>query len=130
MRFPDPRTVLRHRPPAVLVSAVTAFSGDTLMALGVGDGPWPWPKLLEGAAQAAGLLAGAQEGGLADTAVIADYRDVIVHAATHAGPVRFRAALDRRILHFWRCRIEARAEDGALLLAGTVTLAPASSATP
>ncbi len=29
-----------------------------------------------------------------------------------------------RVLHFWRCRVEVRDAAGALLLEGTVTLAP------
>jgi len=47
-----------------------------------------------------------------------------VHATTHAGPLRFAAHLERRVLHFWRCRVEVRDAAGALLLEGSVTLAP------
>jgi hypothetical protein len=124
MTFPGPASLLRHRPPAVLVDRVRAFSGDRLVCTSNGEGPWTWPQLLEGGAQTAGLLAGAQEDGLSNRAVIADYRSVRVEAETHAGPVEFTAAIDRRILRFWRCRIEARTAGGALLLSGLVTLAP------
>ena len=55
---------------------------------------------------------------------IAGLRDILVHAPRHDGRVRFHARLDRRVLHFWRCRVEAHAADGGLLLEGLVTLAP------
>jgi len=38
--------------------------------------------------------------------------------------VRFHAAFDRRILGFWRCRVDARSADGRLLLSGLVAVAP------
>lgn len=128
MTFPDPASKLRHRPPAVFVRDVVAFSGEGLVCTSHGSGPWRWPQLLEGGAQTAGLLAGAQTAGLNDQAVIADYRAVRVHAPLHHGPVRFTATLDRRVMRFWRCRIEARAEDGTVLLEGLVTLAPPGAA--
>ena len=124
MTFPDPATLLRHRPPAVLVREVVEFTGERLVATSNGDGPWTWPALLEGGAQAAGLLVGTQEGGLSNRAVIADYRNVMIGAAAHAGPARFTAVLDRRVMQFWRCRIEVHDAAGALLLSAMVTLAP------
>jgi hypothetical protein len=130
MTFPDPASVLRHRPPAVLVGVVVAFSGDRLVCTSSGTGPWRWPQLLEGGAQTAGLLTGAQPEGLSEHAVIADYRAVRVLAPIHEGAVWFTATIDRRVMQFWRCRIEARATDGALLLEGSVTLAPPGAGAP
>jgi hypothetical protein len=129
MTFPDPAALLRHRPPAVLVGEVVAFTGERLVCASNGRGPWHWPQLLEGAAQTAGLLAGAQQDGLSDRAVIADYRGVRLAALSHQGAVRFTATIDRRVLQFWRCRVEARADDDTLLLEGMVTLAPPERAT-
>jgi hypothetical protein len=126
--WPAPATLLRHRPPAVLVEAIASSTGDALACRGVERASWRWPELLEGAAQTAGLLTGMQPHGLDRRAVIAEYRDVRIHAATHPGPVEFTARLDRRILAFWRCRVEARAADGTLLLAALVTLAPPAAA--
>jgi hypothetical protein len=80
--------------------------------------------MLEGAAQSAGLLAGLQKDGLGNRAVIAEYTGVVVHAAEHAGPLRFTARIERRILGCWRCRVEVRDAQDGLLLAGKVTLAP------
>jgi len=57
-------------------------------------------------------------------AVIAEYRDVALVVERHGGRVRFQARLERRLAHFWRCRCEARAADGRVLLASRVTLAP------
>jgi hypothetical protein len=91
---------------------------------GIDGRGWPWPRLLEGTAQAAGLLAGLQPGGPGARAVVAEYREVAVHVKFHRGPVRFATRLERRLAHFWRCRCEARAADGRLLLASRVTLAP------
>lgn len=122
-------TLLRHRPPALLLGAIEGVDGHEIRCASAGAGPWRWGQMLEGAAQAAGLLAGLQAGGITDTAVIAEYRDVVVHTEAYAGPLRFVAHLDRRILHFWRCRLEARALDGTVLLAGTVTIAPGSGPT-
>lgn len=124
MTLPDPASLLRHRPPAVLVDTVVAFSGNRLVCTAKGRGPWRWPALLEGAAQTAGLLTGAQDDGLSNRAVIAEYRAVRFAAPDHDGAVQFTATIDGRVMRFWRCRIEARAADGTLLLEGTVTLAP------
>jgi hypothetical protein len=122
-----PAELLRHRGPALLVGAIEAFAGDTIACASRGDGPWRWPLVLEGAAQAAGLLAGLR-GGVSQRAVIAEYRGVVVHAERHEGPVRFVARVERRLLHFWRCRIEARDAAGGLLLEGLVTVAPGPAA--
>ena len=129
MTFPDPASVLRHRPPAILVRSVREYAGDRLVCAGLDEGPWPWSRLLEGGAQTAGLLTGAQTDGLSDRAVIADYRSVRVLVPAFDGRVQFAATLDRRVLRFWRCRIEARAEDGTLLLSALVTLAPPGAET-
>jgi hypothetical protein len=116
-------TLLRHREPALLLDTVEVVGRDRLACTGRGTGPWAWPAMLEGAAQSAGLLAGLQPGGPGTGAVIAEYRDVVVHAAEHAGPLRFVARLDRRLLAFWRCRVEARSAEGSVLLEGLVTVA-------
>lgn len=117
------RTLLRHRPPALLLETIVAFDGEQLTCTGR-PGPWRWAELLEGAAQTAGLLAGLQQAGVDNTAVIAEYRDVTIHVAGHSGAVSFTARLDRRLLQFWRCRCDARAADGTVLLAADVTVAP------
>jgi hypothetical protein len=119
-----PAEVLRHREPALLVEAIEAFDGDRLTCRAVARELWRWPEMLEGAAQTAGLLAGLQKDGLSNRAVIAEYTGVVVHAPAHRGPLRFRARLERRILRCWRCRIEVHDRTDALLLAGSVTLAP------
>ncbi len=119
-----PAEVLRHRGPALLLGAVERVDGAAIACLSNSAGPWEWPKMLEGAAQAAGLLAGLQPGGPSNRAVIAEYRGVVIHAGAHTGPLRFVARIERRLLHFWRCQIEAQAADGRILLAGGVTVAP------
>lgn len=124
MRTVAPSALLRHRPPALLLGDPAHANGDTLTCPARGDGPFDWPQLLEGAAQAAGLLAGLQPGGPDRTAVIAEYRDVEVAVPRHRGAVVFDVRLERRLLHFWRCRCEARAADGTLLVRGRVTIAP------
>ena len=120
----NPAQVMRHRPPALLLGRVVDSTTAGLVCAGIDDGPWRWARLLEGAAQTAGLFSGLQPGGPGADAVIAEYRDVTLHAALYFGRVRFHAALDRRILGFWRCRVEARSEGGRLLLAGLVAVAP------
>jgi len=107
-----------------LIDAIETCDGRTLGCTSRGAGPWPWPRMLEGAAQTAGLLAGMQPGGPASSSVIAQYSDVVVHGEVQRGPLRFVAELDRRLLHFWRCRVAVRDESGRLLLEGRVTLAP------
>ena len=119
-----PEQLMRHRPPALLLGTVVESTAAGLVCDGIDDGPWRWARLLEGAAQAAGLFSGLQPGGPDAAAVIAEYRDVAIHASRHDGPVRFHAVLDRRILGFWRCRVDARGTDGGLLLSGLVSLAP------
>lgn len=123
-----PGDILRHRGPALLVAGIDGWDGETLRCRAAGEGPWTWPVMLEGAAQAAGLAAGLQPRGLPARAVVAEYRDVVLHAAAHAGPIRFVARVERRVLHFWRCRVEVRGASGALLLEGSVALAPEPAA--
>ena len=115
---------MRHRPPALLLGTVVESTATGLACDGIDDGPWRWARLLEGAAQAAGLFSGLQPGGPSAAAVIAEYRDVTLHAEGHDGGVRFHAALDRRILGFWCCRVNARSAEGRLLLSGLVAVAP------
>jgi len=124
MSHPSPAALMRHRGPALLIDAIETCDGRTLGCTSRGAGPWPWPRMLEGAAQTAGLLAGMQPGGPASSSVIAQYSDVVVHGEVQRGPLRFVAELDRRLLHFWRCRVAVRDESGRLLLEGRVTLAP------
>ena len=119
-----PERIMRHRPPALLLGVVAEAGAEGLACDGIDEGPWRWARLLEGAAQAAGLLAGLQPGGPDAGAVIAEYRDVALHAARYEGRVRFHAVLDRRILGFWRCHVETRGADGRLLLSGLVAVAP------
>lgn len=130
MTLPAPSALLRHRPPALLLGAVEAHGPGRLVCRGIDARRWPWPRLLEGTAQAAGLLAGLQPGGPGARAVIAEYRDVALHVDLHRGAVRFDTRLERRLAHFWRCRCEARATDGRVLLVSRVTLAPERVADP
>jgi len=124
MSHPSPAALMRHRGPALLIDVIETRDGRTLGCTSRAAGLWPWPRMLEGAAQTAGLLVGMQPGGPGGNSVIAQYRDVIVHCEVQRGPLRFVAELDRRLLHFWRCRVEVRDESGRLLLEGRVTLAP------
>lgn len=128
MTLPPPAALLRHRPPALLLGAVEAHGAGRLICRGIDARRWPWPRLLEGTAQAAGLLAGLQPGGPGARAVIAEYRDVTVYVDAHCGQVRFDTRVERRLAHFWRCRCEVRAPDGRVLLTSRVTLAADRSA--
>ena len=122
MRIPEPAAVMRHRVPALLLDAIDTFTGDHLTCRSRDVGRWSWPLVLEGAAQTAGLLAGLQTDGPGDAAVIAEYRNVVVHVPVASGTLRFTALLERRLLDFWRCRVEARSGEGVLLLDGLVTV--------
>jgi hypothetical protein len=124
MKRRPPAALLRHRPPALMLGAIEEHEDGHLLCTGIDAGRWPWSRLLEGTAQAAGLLAGLQPGGPGDRAVIAEYRDVAVRAARHRGPVRFEARVERRLAGFWRCRCEARDRDDRVLLTSRVTVAP------
>ncbi|HZR84453.1 MAG TPA: hypothetical protein VFD92_25365 [Candidatus Binatia bacterium] len=119
----SPGDLMRHRGPALLVDEIERREASSLACTASDRGTWPWPRMLEGAAQTAGLLAGFQPGGPAN-GVVAQYRDVVVHAPVATGALRFVARLDRRLLHFWRCRFEVTSDGGELLLEGLVTLAP------
>jgi len=122
--LPAPAALLRHGPEARLVGAIERLDAAGIACASRGSGAWPWPRMLEGAAQTAGLLVGMTEAGAPRAPVIAEYRDVIVRAASHRGPLRFVAALERRVLHCWRCTFEVRTARGRVLLSGRVTLAP------
>ena len=124
MTLPAPAAVLQHGPEARLVRTIERLDDQGIACASRGRGPWPWFRMLEGAAQTAGLLLGIGRAGAPRTPVIAEYRDVVIHAPSHRGPLRFLAALDRRILHFWRCTFEVRDTRGRVLLTGRVTLAP------
>ena len=124
MTLPAPAALLRHGPKARLVGAIERLDAAGLACASRGAGAWPWPRMLEGAAQAAGLLVGITEPEAPRTPVIAEYRDVVVPAASHRGRLKFVAALERRVLHCWRCTFEVRTARGRVLLSGRVTLAP------
>jgi predicted hotdog family 3-hydroxylacyl-ACP dehydratase len=121
--WPTPASLLRHRPPALLLDEIVARD-DTALHCRSAARDWTWPSLLEACAQTAGLLAGMRSEGLDNRALIAEYRDVTVHAATYAGPARFEARFDRRILGFFRYAVTAHGAGDDVLLAGLVTLAP------
>jgi predicted hotdog family 3-hydroxylacyl-ACP dehydratase len=127
----DPAVLLRHRPPALLLTSVDDVARDRLRCTAAPSvqRTWRWPEMLEAGAQAAGLLGGLQRDGLDAGLVIAEYRDVHVHADRHDGPLRLFASLGRKALGFRRCRVEVRsAGDDALLLEAVVTLAPGGAA--
>ena len=124
MTFPAPAALLRHGPEARLVGAIERLDAAGIACTSRGAGVWPWPRMLEGAAQAAGMLVGITEPEAPRAPVIAEYRDVVVRAASHRGPLHFVAALERRVLHCWRCTFEVRSARGRVLLSGRVTLAP------
>ena len=126
MKLAPPATLLRHRPPALVLGAMETRDGGRLVCAGIDAGRWSWTRLLEGTAQVGGLLAGLQRGGPGDRAVIAEYRDVAMHTRLHRGRVRFEARVERRLAGFWRCRCEARSADGRLLLSSRVTVAPSA----
>lgn len=130
MTLPAPAALLRHGPEARLVGAIERLDAAGIRCTSRGRGPWRWPRMLEGAAQAAGLLVGIAHAGAPRAPVIAEYRDVVVRAGSHRGSLRFVAALERRVLHCWRCTFEVRAARGRLLLRGRVTLAPPTRETP
>jgi hypothetical protein len=122
--LPAPAALLRHGPEARLVASIERLDGAGIACTSRGGGPWPWPRMLEGAAQAAGLLVGIAHAEGPRAPLIAEYRDVVVRVSSHRGPLRFVAALERRVLHCWRCTFEVRAPRGRVLLSGRVTLAP------
>jgi len=124
MTLPIPAAMLRHGREARLVGAIERLDARGIACASRGRGTWPWPRMLEGAAQAAGLLVGISEADAPRAPVIAEYRDVVVRAASHRGPLRFVATLERRVLHCWRCTFEVRTAGGHVLLRGRVTLAP------
>jgi len=122
--LPLPSTLLRHAAPALLLATIETFDRDRIHCTSPSRSAWAWPEMLEAAAQAAGLLAGLQDEAFDANLLIAEYRDVRIHAARHAGALALFATLDRKVLHFRRCRVEVRAADGGPLLDGLVTLAP------
>jgi hypothetical protein len=124
----DAAEMLRHGPPALLLGEIVAFDGASVACTGRGSRVWRWAQLLEGGAQAAGLVAGLEPGGPDATAVIAEMRDLRIAVVEHAGPVSFHAALERRVLGFWRCQVHARDAGGLSLCSGRVTVAPAGPA--
>ena len=123
MTLPAPAALLRHGPEARLVRSIERLD-DGITCTSRGASTWRWPRMLEGAAQAAGLLVGIAHADAPRAPVVAEYRDVVVHAASHRGPLRFVAALERRVLHCWRCTFEVQSARGRALLSGRVTLAP------
>lgn len=123
MTFPHPRAWMRHRGPALVLNAIEAWNGDEARCRAAA-GRWTWPRLLEGAAQTAGIACAIEEPAWRHGAVVAEYRDVEILAETHDGPVRFVARPERRLLAYRRCAAVATDETGTPLLRAVVTLLP------
>src|SRR6187455_1448453 len=56
--LPAPAAVLQHGPEARLVRTIERLDEQGIACASRGRGPWPWFRMLEGAAQTAGLLLG------------------------------------------------------------------------
>lgn len=121
--LPDPATRLQHRGAAVLLAALEARDGEVLYARGRSLPAWTWPRVLEAAAQCAGLACGLDDG--LESGVVAEYRDVEICGGPTVGEIRLAASRLRRVLDFRRYRIAAWTATGDLLLTAEVTLAPA-----
>jgi hypothetical protein len=121
--FPHPATWLRHRPPALVVDGIEGWDGAVAECRGA-PGDWSWSRLLEGAAQTAGIACALEDAAWRGGAIVAEYRDVEVLAERHRGEVRFAAQAERVVLAYRRCRTTATAADGTPLLRALVTLLP------
>jgi len=124
--LPAPADVLRHGPEALLLERLETGADGGLIAVSRHEDSWTWPRMLEAAAQAAGLACGLGGDGLANTAVTAEYRDVRIVVPESAGRVVVRPRLERRILRFRRCLVEVQDEAARTLVRARITLAPAT----
>lgn len=123
MTFPSPSAWLRHRGPALVIDTIDAWDG-TWVECGARDAAWAWPRLLEGAAQAAGIACALADERWRSGAVVAEFRDVEIRGERHRGPVRFRARSERVVLAYRRCRAVAATPAGTTLISAHVTLLP------
>jgi len=118
--------LLRHGPEARVVIAVESHEGDHLVAkAGANE---PWPRLLDGAAQAAGLLARALAGAPLEGGVLAEVRDLRFEPGGGADP-RIEVVFERRVLGLWRFGFTVRSGRRAIL-SGRLTLAFERAAPP
>jgi hypothetical protein len=119
---PPPSQLLRHRAPALLVDEIESVHDAALTCLGHRR-HWHWLQLLDGAAQAAGMLTALLPDGLGPVRVVAAYDDVVLHAPAHDGPVRWTARSTRHTLGMPQLDVVARdPTDDRLLLTVRVTL--------
>jgi len=121
--YPAPDAWLRHRGPALVVASIDSWDGSSIRC-GATETRWTWQRLLEGAAQAAGLACALLDPRWRDGAIVAEYRDVEILADTHAGRVDFTATPERTLLAYRRCRAAATTAAGTPLLRARVTLLP------
>lgn len=121
MTFPHPGDWLRHRDAALVVDGIEAWDGRSVRCRGAA-GSWTWSRLLEGAAQAAGIACALRDPAWRGGIVVAEYRDVVLDAERHEGAVRFTAHVERPLLAYRRCAAAASAPDGRPLLRARVTL--------
>ena len=110
-----------HRDPIVFVDTVESYQPGAIVCSSRITGPWDWPQMLEGAAQCAGILVGLEH---EHESVVAQYRHMAIHGLVHVGALRFAARRERRFLGFYECHIEVRDLPGAIIISGSLTLAP------
>lgn len=127
MTFPPPEALVRHRPPALLVTMVDACDGQSLTSTSVRAALWRWPELLDAAAQAAGMLfALARE--TSDPThrrglVVARYDAVSIFTHAHTGNVTWQVRTKRRIGDMKQLDVTGE-HQGRPILSATITLAP------
>ena len=124
MSFPPVTSLLRHRPPALAVERVEEHAEDRLVCSSVPARRWWWFELLDGAAQAAGLLLRGSTGRPLSAVVVAAYDELDLNVQSHEGPVRWEARRKRRVGEMHQFEVSALAEDGHKLLSALVTLVP------
>lgn len=125
---PEIASLLRHRPPALLVAAEVAGSAGWRRFVTVERATWHWATLLDAAAQAAGLCVRSDEPGLAARAlVIAAYERVARERDPGAGVHALEVRRVRTFLQMHQFDVRVLTCE-APVLAARVTLAPAEEA--
>src|SRR5437870_1932289 len=127
MEYPHPADLLPHELPAVFIGKIQSVAPNFISCRATTCRTWTWPQLLEGSAQAAGLLLRLRhrdQSSIRPHYIVVGYDNVKIWSSTFKGLVCWDARRVREILDVTQFYSRAYDQSSTLILEATVALGP------